>query len=51
VGPGGASRDDANDFLVVFFIESMDDQKNRTWSYGPQRDPAFFLVKGGVALR
>jgi len=29
----------------------MDNQENRTWSYGTNRYPAFLLVKGGVTLR
>jgi hypothetical protein len=48
---GGAGRDDANDFLIVLFIKSMDDQKNRTETYGPNSEPAFLFVKGGVKVR
>ena len=48
---GGASRDDANDFLVVFLIERMDYQQNRTWPYGSDRYPAFLIHKRAVTLR
>lgn len=48
---GGAGRDDANDFLIVLFIKRMDDQKNRTETYGPNSELAFLFVKGGVTVR
>ena len=51
MGLSGASRDDANHFLAVCFPVGMDNQENRTWSYGTNRYPAFLLVKGGVTLR
>src|SRR5713226_4624601 len=50
VGFSGASRDDANHFFAVCFPISMDNQENRTWSYGANRYPAFFLVRGGITL-
>src|SRR3981081_2180067 len=50
VGLGRASRDDANDFLVVFLIGASHPKKNRTHSYGANRYPTFLIVKGGIAL-
>ncbi len=50
MGFSGASRDDANHFFAVRFPIGMDNQENRTWSYGTNRYPAFLLVKGGVTL-
>ncbi len=51
MGLSGASRDDANHFFVAYFPIGMDNQENRTWSYGTNRYPAFLLVKGGVTPR
>src|SRR5713101_600132 len=51
VGFSGASRDDANHFFASCFPIGMDNQEDRTCSYGTNRYPAFFLVKGGVTLR
>ena len=51
MGLSGASRDDANHFFAVRFPIGMDNQEDRTCSYGTNRYPAFFLVKGGVTLR
>lgn len=48
---GGAGRDDANDFFVVFLTECVDNQQNRTGSYGAHGYPPFLIVKGIVALR
>ena len=48
---GGASRDDANDFLVVFLMERMNYEQNRTRPYGSDRYPAFLIHKRGVTLR
>src|SRR5437660_2393193 len=48
---GSASRDDTNDFFVVFFIKSMNDQKNRTRPYGSNCYPTFLILESDVALR
>ena len=51
MGLSGASRDDANHFFAASFPIGMDNQENRTRSYGTNRYPAFLLVKGGVTPR
>jgi hypothetical protein len=48
VGLGGAGRDDANDFLIVVFIEGMDNQKDRSRSYGSDGYPTLLLA--GVVI-
>ena len=47
---GGASGDDANDFFVVFLIECVDNQENRTRPYGSHRYPAFLILTRRVTL-
>lgn len=51
MGLGGASRNNANDFLVVFLLKGMDNQENRARSYGSDCDPAFLIVTSVVAVR
>jgi len=51
VGLGGASRDDTNDFFVVFLIKSMNDQQYRTRPYGSDRYPTFLILESDVTLR
>src|SRR2546422_7974513 len=50
VGFSGAGRDDTNHFFAVCFPIGMDNQENRTWSYGANRYPACLVVEGGVTL-
>ncbi len=47
---GRTSRDDANDFFIVLFIERMDDEKNRARCQGTDGDPALLAVERPVAL-
>ena len=47
---GGASGDDPNNFFTVFLIRCMDNQQNRTLSYGSNRCPAFLILRGEVGL-
>ena len=51
MGLGGTSRDDANNFFVVFFIIRVHNQEYRAGSDGPDRFPAFLFIKSGVSLR
>ena len=51
MGLGGASRDDTNDFFVVFLIKSMNDQQYRTRPYGSDRYPTFLILESDVTLR
>jgi len=47
---GGASRNDANDFLVFFLIKRMHYGQNRAPSDGTNCYPSFLIVKSEVAL-
>ena len=51
MGFRGAGRDDANDFLVVVFIKSMDDQQDRSRSYRTDSYPALLIVGVIVSQR
>src|SRR5258708_8788141 len=42
---GSASRDDTNDFFVVFLIKGMNDQQNRTRPYGSDCYPTFLILE------
>ena len=48
---GGRSRDDTDDFFVVFLMKSMNDQKNRTRPYGSDGYPTFLILESDVTLR
>ena len=47
---GGTSRNDSNDFFVVFFMTCMDYEQNGTPPYRSNRYPAFLVLKRGVTL-
>ena len=51
MGLGGAGRDDANDFLIVVFIKSVDDQEDRSRSYGSDGYPTFLIAGVFVSSR
>src|SRR6267378_5379184 len=51
VGLGGAGRDDANDFLIGVFIKSVDDQEDRSRSYGSDGYPTFLIAGVFVSSR
>ena len=51
MGSGGAGRDDANDFLVVIFIKSMDNQEDRSRPYRSESYPTFLIPGVFVSSR
>jgi hypothetical protein len=51
VRSSGTSRNNTDDFFILFLMESMRDQQNRTRPYGPNCDPSLFIFKSEVALR
>ena len=51
MGLGGAGRDDANDFRIGVFIKSVDDQEDRSRSYGSDGYPTFLIAGVFVSSR
>ena len=48
MGFGGAGGDDANDFLILLLIKTVDNQENRARADSSHRDPTLFLFRGRV---